>query len=169
MYYFNLIIFYSLLGFIMESVVYKICNTNQHSSIFYGPYTLVYGFGMLPCILLFNKLTSVLPNKIITIILSYLSFVIITTTIEWIGGSLIHLFLKIDKWNYQNHKYHLGKYICLDNAIYWGLLATFIVKYLHPFFNLNIIKKIPNHATIIILIIFLIDTCLVFINKIMKN
>ena len=62
MYYFNLIMFYSLLGFIMESVVYKICNTNQHSSIFYGPYTLVYVFGILPCILLFNKLTSVLSN-----------------------------------------------------------------------------------------------------------
>ena len=45
------------------------------------------------------------------------------------------LLLKIDKWNYQNHKYHLGKYICLDYAIYWGLLATFIIKYLHPFFN----------------------------------
>ena len=59
--------------------------------------------------------------------------------------------------------------ICLDYAIYWGLLATFIIKYLHPFFNINIIKKIPNHITIIILIIFLIDTCLVFINKIMKN
>ena len=50
MYYFNLIIFYSLLGFILESVVYKISKSDEHSSIFYGPYTLVYGFGVLGCI-----------------------------------------------------------------------------------------------------------------------
>ena len=56
MYYFNLIIFYSLLGFILESVVYKISKSNEHSSIFYGPYTLVYGFGVLACILVFNFL-----------------------------------------------------------------------------------------------------------------
>jgi hypothetical protein len=42
------------MGFILESVVYKYHNANKHSSIFYGPYTIVYGLGSL-FILLIHK------------------------------------------------------------------------------------------------------------------
>ena len=152
MYYFNLIIFYSLLGFILESVVYKISKSNEHSSIFYGPYTLVYGFGVLACILVY-----------------YLLFTIITTIIEYIGGNLIHYFLKIDKWNYSNHKYHFGKYICLDNSLYWGILSLLVVYYLHPYFNKFILNTIPNKISILVLIIFLIDLIFVIMKKIIKR
>lgn len=169
MYYFNLIMFYSLLGFILESVVYKVCNDNKHSGIFYGPYTLVYGFGQLPCIIIFNKINDLIPNIFLKIVLLYLIFIIITTTIEFIGGNLIHLFLNIDKWNYTKHKFHFGKYICLDYALYWGILTLITVYFLHPFFDINIIKKIPNKVSIIILIILVIDTCLVIFKKIKKG
>lgn len=166
-YYINLIFFYSLLGFILESVVYKISNSNEHSSIFYGPYTLVYGFGVLFCILTYNKLN--LDNNIFSIFLYYIVFTIITTSIEFIGGNIINYFLKIDKWNYENHKYHFGKYICLDNSIYWGGLSLFTILNLHPFFNKFILANIPTYTTYIILIIFIIDLFFVIKRKIMKN
>ena len=166
-YYINLVFFYSLLGFILESVVYKISNASEHSSIFYGPYTLVYGFGVLFCILIYNKLN--LDNNIFSIFLYYIIFTIITTTIEFIGGNIINYFLKIDKWNYTKHKYHFGKYICLDNSIYWGILSLFTIFNLHPFFNKYILLNIPNYTTYIILIIFIIDLFFVIKRKIMKN
>ena len=169
MYYFNLIIFYSLLGFILESVVYKISKSNEHSSIFYGPYTLVYGFGVLACILVFNFLNNFLPNNFLKILIYYLLFTIITTIIEYIGGHLIHYFLKIDKWNYSNHKYHFGKYICLDNSLYWGILSLLVVYYLHPYFNKFILNTIPNKISILVLIIFLIDLIFVIMKKIIKR
>lgn len=166
-YYINLIFFYSLLGFILESVVYKISNASDHSSIFYGPYTLVYGFGVLFCILIYNKLS--LDNNIFSIFLYYIIFTIITTTTEFIGGNIINYFLKIDKWNYTKHKYHFGKYICLDYAIYWGILSLFTILNLHPFFHKFILTNIPSYATYIILIIFIIDLFFVIKRKIMKN
>ncbi len=169
MYYFKLIIFYSFLGFVLESVVYKFANVNSHSSIFYGPYTLVYGFGVLPCVLIYNFLNPLLKTNILKIIIFYLIFTIITTLIEFIGGHIINYFLKIDKWNYHNHKYHFGKYICLDNALYWGLLSLFIITCLHNYFNKNIISTIPTSASIIILIIFIIDFIFVVKNKIRKT
>jgi len=169
LYYINLIFFYSLLGFILESVVYKHCNSSEHSSIFKGPYTLVYGFGMLFCILIYNKLNLYLDNNIFSYILYYLIFTLITTTIEFIGGNIIHYFLKIDKWNYTNHKYHFGKYICLDYAIYWGFLSLFTIKFLHPFFNNNIINNIPNYTTYIIIIVFLIDLLYLIKKKIIRK
>lgn len=169
MYYIKLIILYSLLGFILESVVYKIGNDNKHSSIFYGPYTFVYGFGMLFCILIYNYLNNILNNTIFTYLLYYILFTLITTTTEFLGGNIIHYFLKIDKWNYSNHKYHFGKYICLDYAIYWGLLSLFTIIYLHPYFNKNIILTISNNTIVIFIIIILIDLIFIIKNKILKK
>ena len=166
LYYINLIFFYSLLGFILESVVYKVSNTNSHSSIFMGPYTLVYGFGMLFCLLIYNNLN--LELNFLSYLIYYLIFTFITTLTEYIGGNVIHYFLKIDKWNYTNHKYHFGKYICLDYAIYWGILSLFVIFKLHPFFNQNIILNIPSYTTYIILLIFIIDLIVLIKKKIIK-
>ena len=167
LYYINLIFFYSLLGFILESVVYKISNTNEHSSIFKGPYTLVYGFGMLFCLLFHNFIN--LSNNVFSYIFYFIIFTILTTTTEFIGGHVINYFLKIDKWNYSNHKYHFGKYICLDYAICWGILSLFIFFKLHPFFDNHILKNIPSYTTYIILLIFIIDLIYLIKNKIIRK
>lgn len=169
LYYINLIFFYSLLGFILESVVYKHSNVNEHSSIFKGPYTLVYGFGILLCILIYNYLNKYIDNNIFSYLIYYVIFTITTTTIEFIGGNIIHYFLKIDKWNYSNHKYHFGKYVCLDYAIYWGILSLFTIFKLHPFFDKFILINIPNYTTNIILIIFVIDLIYLIKKKIIRN
>ena len=160
MYYINFIFLYSFLGFTLESTYYKFCNANLHSSIFLGPYTLVYGFGMLFCYLIYK----ILP--IHNIFVYYILFTIITTLIEYIGGNLIYLFLHIDKWDYSRYKYHFGKYICLNNALIWGLLSTFIILFIHPYLHNNILLTIPNYITIIILIVFIIDLIyLIYKNK----
>ena len=169
MYYFNLIIFYSLLGFILESVVYKINNSNSHSSIFYGPYTLVYGFGAFLSIITYNFLNKFLDNSFFSYLIYYLILTTITTLIEYIGGHIIHYFFKIDKWNYSYNKFHFGKYICLKNSLFWGILTLFIIFNLHNFFNQNILLKIPKYVTKIIFVIFIIDLILVIKNKIIKK
>ena len=159
MYYINLIFLYSFLGFTLESFYYKYVKANEHSSIFTGPYTLVYGFGMLFCLLIYN----ILPST--NIFIYYILFTIITSLTEFIGGNIIYLTLHIDKWDYSNNKYHFGKYICLRNCLIWGLLSTIICLYVHPFLNTNILLTIPKHTTIIILIIFIIDLMHLIISK----
>ncbi len=165
LYYINLIFFYSLLGFILESVVYKHYKVNAHSSIFAGPYTLVYGFGIFFCLLFYNQLSLILKPNFISYFIYYLGFALLTTLTELIGGHVIHFFLKIDKWDYSNHKFHFGKYICLCNSFIWGLLAITTIFYLHPFFTHFIIENIPPHATYIILLVFTLD----LLTLILKN
>ena len=166
MYYLNFIFLYSLLGFILESVVYKYNNSNNHSGIFIGPYTFVYGFGMLFCYLIYIYLK--LPNNIFSCILYYLIFVITTSIIEFIGGYIIHFLLGIDKWNYSSNKYSLGKYVTLKNSLIWGILVFINLYLFQPYFDTYILNTIPNYISIIGLIIFLID--LIFlIKKIMKH
>ena len=68
LYYINCLFLYSLLGFVLESTVFKIKKVNIHSGIFYGPITEVYGFGAIALILLkiyiIDKLSKIVKPDI---------------------------------------------------------------------------------------------------------
>ena len=155
MFYLKLFLLYSTFGFYFESFVFKCCKENKHSGILNGPYALVYGLGGIISYLI-NNLLNRINNPFFNFLLCYLSFVIICTIIEFISGHLIKLIFKKDAWNYSNHKYHFGKYICLSYALFWGVLSLFFVKYLNFFFN-QILIIIPNYIPIILLIIIFFD------------
>ena len=165
MYYINCLYFYSLLGFILESTVYKINQSNRHSSIFYGPITMVYGFGVLALILIkkyfFDKLSC---NKTLKLFIVFITSWITLTFIEWLGGNILNLIFDINMWNYTNKTFNCGKYICLEISIIWGILGTVFIYYLKDFLD-KFINLIPQKLTYIIITINLIDTILVFINK----
>ena len=155
MFYLKLFIIYSFLGFLFESFIYKYNNINKHSGVLTGPYTLVYGLGGTLCYYLNNNLLFIkLP--LLNIIISYIIFTIICTLIELIIGHLIHFVYKIDGWNYTYKKYHLGKYITLDYALIWGLMAIILVKILNNFIY-NQTLLLTNRFTIITLVIIVLD------------
>ena len=101
MYYINVLYFFSLIGFIIESTVYKINNSNRHSGIFYGPITMVYGFGVLALILIKKYFLDKLNcNKYLKIIIVYITSFITLTFIEYLGGNILNILFDIDMWNY---------------------------------------------------------------------
>lgn len=164
MYFFNNFIIYSILGFIMESTIYKIKDSTRHSGILFGPYTLVYGIGVI-AILLINKYVSKLKlNKFLKIIILYITFVISLTLIEWLGGNIIHQIFGIDLWDYTNHPYNLGKYVSFSISLTWGLLGLIVVYIIKPITD-KIIKLTNNTFTNILLSIILIDSILTLILK----
>ena len=164
-YYINLLYFYSILGFILESTVYKISNSNRHSGIFYGPITMVYGFGILTLTLIKKYFLDKLNcNRYLKLVIIYITCFITLTLIEYLGGTILNSIFDIDMWNYTKKDYNMGKYICLELSLIWGLLGTIYILYLKDFFD-KFIKLIPKKLTIIILIINLIDTLIVFFNK----
>lgn len=164
-YYINSLYLYSLLGFILESTIYKINNSKRHSSIFYGPITMVYGFG-ITFLLIIKKyfLDKLKISGTKKIIITFITSIIALTFIEWLGGTTLYTIFKINLWNYSKKKYHLGKYICLDLALIWGLLGTLYIYYFKNITD-KIITLIPKKTTKLFLIINLIDTIFVFINK----
>ena len=165
MYYINCLYFYSLFGFILESNVYKINHSNRHSGIFYGPITMVYGFGVLTLIILkkyfFDRLTC---NKYLRILIIFITCWISLTLIEWLGGNILNLIFDIDMWNYTKKDFNCGKYICLELSIIWGIFGTIFIYYLKDFLD-KFINLIPKKLTYIIIIVNLIDTIFVLINK----
>lgn len=165
MYYINALYFFSLFGFILESDLYKITKSKRHSGIFYGPITMVYGFGVLALILIkkyfFDKLHC---HKLLKLCIIFITCWITLTFIEWLGGNVLYQIFQIDMWNYLEKDYNFGKYICLELSLVWGVFGTIYIYYLKDFFD-KIIALIPTKLTYAILIINFIDTALVFINK----
>ena len=165
MYYINVLYFFSLIGFIIESTVYKINKSNRHSGIFYGPITMVYGFGVLALILIKKYLLDKLNcSKYLKIIIIYITSFITLTFIEYLGGNILNMLFDIDMWNYTKKTFNIGKYICLELSLIWGLLGTIYILYLKDFLD-KFINLIPKKLTIFIIIVNLIDTLLVFLNK----
>ena len=165
MYYINLLYFFSLFGFILESTVYKINNSNRHSGIFYGPITMVYGFGVLILTLIkIYFLDNLKCNKYLKFVITFIVSIITLTLVEYLGGNILNIIFDIDMWDYTKKEYNFGKYICLELAVIWGFLGTIYIYYLKDFFD-KFIKLIPKKLTIIIIIINFIDTLFVFINK----
>ena len=165
MYYINVLYFFSLIGFIIESTVYKINKSNRYSGIFYGPITMVYGFGVLALILIKKYFLDKLNcNKYLKIIIIYITSFITLTFIEYLGGNILNILFDIDMWNYTKKTFNMGKYICLELSLIWGLLGTIYILYLKDFLD-KFINLIPKKLTIFIIIVNLIDTLLVFLNK----
>ena len=164
-YYINSLYLYSLFGFILESTIYKIKKSKRHSSIFYGPITMVYGFGIVLLLLtkkyFLDKLTISKGKKLI---ITFLTCIIVLTLIEWLGGNILSRIFHIDMWNYNKKPFHFGKYICLELSLTWGLLGTIYLYYIKDFID-KILTLFPKKLTISFIIINLIDTIFVLINK----
>lgn len=165
MYYIKIFLLYSLLGFIMESTLYKIKIMNKHSGIFYGPMTAVYGIGIVSIELL-NKyfFQKIKYHKIIKILIEFIILTIVLSIIEFLGGNILNYLFNIDMWDYSKIELHFGKYICLQNSLIWGLFGTLYLHIIKSFTD-KIIKQITAKETYLFLIIFIIDSIIVLITK----
>lgn len=165
MYYINSFLVYSLLGFVMESALYKFFSIDNYSGFMTGPITPIYGFGVL-AILIINKyiIEKIKVNRIFKILLSFLVFAVILTLLEFIGGLLLDKILNVELWNYTNKKYNIGKYICLELSLVWGLFSIIFIYILRPFMD-RFIKRIPKKATYLFLFIFIVDLIYSVTNK----
>ena len=165
MYYIKIFLLYSLLGFVMESTLFKIKLSKKHSGIFYGPMTAVYGVGIISIELL-NKyfFKEIKCNKLLKLLIEFLILTIILSLIEYLGGNILNYLFDIDMWDYSNIKPNFGKYICLQNSIIWGILGTIYIHIFKPFTD-KILKQITLKETYLFLGIFILDTILVLVTK----
>lgn len=165
-YYFNCFWIYSIIGFILETIFYTIFNWSGESGILYGPWTPLYGFGAIIIILTTKYIfRNYKNNKFLKLALVFLFNTILLSLIELIGGLLIEKLFQTTWWDYSDHKYHLGKYICLDMSLLWGICAVILIYLIKPLFD-KIIIKIPKLIGILVSSIILIDFIITIINKI---
>ena len=166
MYYFNCFWIYSIFGFLLETIFYSIFKWSGESGILYGPWTPLYGFGSIIIIVTTHYIfRNFKYNKWLKLILIFLFNFIFLSSIELIGGLLIEKLFSITWWDYSSHKYHIGKFVCLDMSLIWGLSAIILIYIIKPIMD-QLIKKIPNYIGILMTIVIAIDFIITIINKV---
>ncbi len=126
---------------------------------------MVYGFGVL--LLLLTKkyiLDKLNLSKRKKLIVTFLTCMIVFTLTEWLGGNILSRVFQIDLWDYSKKSFHFGKYICLELSLVWGFLGTIYIYYVKDFID-KILNLFPKKMTLVFLVLNLIDTIFVFINK----
>lgn len=162
MYYIKNFILFSILGYIFETLTALIFHINSESGFMYGPYTVVYGIGIVLMFLLFNKFKNIKQDyKKLTFM--FISGFITLTILEFCGGLLLKNIYDVTMWNYTKLPLNIGKYISIEVSIIWTIGSMLIYYYIKPITD-KIIKKIPNFIALGILIVIIIDFIITTIN-----
>lgn len=165
MYYINCFFVYSILGFLFEHFIYFLLGHQGDSGILYGPWTPVYGIGIIIITIVSSFILKNLhATRLLQILVTFITIIVLLTMIELIGGLLIEKLFKITFWDYSNLKFHIGKYIALEISIAWGILGLFVAYIIKPFFD-KFILKTPNWISIILIILFILDVLFTIIWK----
>lgn len=152
MYYVNIFFIFSLLGHVIENIVY----TKVDSGILYGIWTPIYGVGVLTIIFLYNKINSLRIKQLYKVLLLFVSSAITLACIETLGGYYIEIVYGRIFWTYPTHHFPIGKYTSLDMMFLWGLSAVGFIHLCLPYIK-DLIKKIPTFIPCTLIILFLFD------------
>ena len=151
-------IIYSIIGYVIETlfalVRYGVLESRQ--SFLYGPFCSIYGIGAIIMILF---LQYFMKNRSTLFIGGFL----IGSALEYLVSLVGELILHVKWWDYSNMPLNINGRICLYYSIFWGILAIFLMKIIHPHvrnflacilkkFNVAIIKSIILAITVFILI-----------------
>lgn len=159
MYYLNYFFIFSIIGHILETVLYTLLDVNLESGFLYGYWTPVYGIGVVLILIISKNIFEKLKlNKALEILIFSLVIVLVLTFIEFVGGHLLHFIFHKDFWNYTSHKYNFGKYIALDVSSIWLICSLVFLYLIKPWMD-KIIVKIPKVITYIFIVLFIIDVC----------
>lgn len=155
-------IIYSIAGYIIETIfaLVRYGVLESRKSFLYGPFCSIYGIGAVVMILFLryfmrNRMTLFVAGFFIGSIIEYL--------VSLIGELILH----VKWWDYSNMPLNINGRICFYYSIFWGFLAIFLMKIIHPHIrNLlaYIIKKFKIkivRIVIIIISIFMAIDCII--------
>jgi len=152
MYYINTFLFYSIIGHILENIVYS----KIDSGILYGYWTPIYGFGSLIIIFINFVICKKFKNKFIRPIILFFSSALILGLLELIGGFFIEKVFGRIFWDYSNEYFVILKYTSLKMMFIWGICSLLFIYVINPYLNI-IIKKIPRFISFTLAFLFILD------------
>ena len=136
LYFLTYFILYSVVGWILESI-YKSVGQKKliNSGFLIGPVCPIYGFGAIIMILCLEYL------KDDPILLFIVAFFVLSIW-EYIVGLLLEKVFKTRYWDYSHLKFNIKGRVCLKNSLYWGILGSIFILYIHPMVK-TIVIQIP--------------------------
>ena len=126
----------------------------SRAGLVYGPFNLLYGFGAVALTLSLYRFRN--HRKW----LSFVGGMVIGSAVEYVCSFVQELVFGSRSWDYSGHPFNLNGRICLEYAIFWGVLGVLWVKGLYPLVA-KWILKLPSRAgrilTATLLVFFVIN------------
>ena len=157
LYYVNVFLIYSIIGFLMETILKNFFFHGMNTGFMYGPWIPVYGLGS--CLIIFCMrfvFNRIKVNRLSKTCILFLMSTILLTILELIGGNIIEAISGKIFWDYSDLKYNFGHYVALEISLVWGIMSLVVIYLLKPLLD-KIVKKIPKQLTYLVFLAFLID------------
>lgn len=155
-YYLNNFLFFSIYGHFFETIIFFFLEKNKRSGFLYFWWTPVYGLGVIISLIIYKLVNKYFKNKYYKNILLFISFFLILSLVELLGGVFLEKIFGYAFWNYSNYPLHIGKYICVFTSLIWTVFCFIFIYWLKKYTD-RVINKIPKFITITLFFIFIID------------
>lgn len=125
----------SVIGYIVEMIVALVQNgyIESRQGLLYGPFTPVYGIGIIVYYIFFNKIKT--RDKKIVFLLSML----IGGITEYLCSFIQEKVFGTISWDYSEWLFNINGRTTLIHCTYWGIAGILYVSYIEP-----LIPKIEN-------------------------
>ena len=118
----------SLIGYIVEMIVALVQNGHLESrqGVLYGPFTPVYGIGIIVFYLFFNKVNTRQKGKI------FIMSMILGGITEYLCSFLQEKIFGTVSWDYSNWIFNINGRTTLIHCTYWGIAGILYISYIEP-------------------------------------
>lgn len=118
----------SLIGYIVEMIVALVQNGHLESrqGVLYGPFTPVYGIGIIVFYLFFNKVKTRQKGKI------FIMSMILGGITEYLCSFLQEKIFGTVSWDYSNWIFNINGRTTLIHCTYWGIAGILYISYIEP-------------------------------------
>lgn len=121
----NVFFLYSFLGWAMECIVIRREKGHWENRGFaHSPFCIIYGFGSM---LGYAALNPLADNLVLLFFVGALT----ATAFEYLVGRAMQRLFGDFWWDYSEKKFNYKGILCLESTMGWGLLALFVILFLH--------------------------------------
>ena len=123
-----LFVIFSLFGFIFEGFwsVISFGRWEDHYSLVWGPFTIIYGFAVVGLLLLY----PFLGQK--NFVMQFLGCFLLGSAFEFCVSFLQEFAFHTRSWDYSHLPYNLDGRICLRMSLVWGLVGLVLLRLVAP-------------------------------------
>ena len=123
---FIIFIFYSFIGWIIESLYVYYCTKKlMNRGFLIGPYCPIYGLG---CVLFITLLEKYMNEPLVLFILA----ITICSVLEYLTSWVMEKLFKARWWDYSDKKFNINGRVCLENMMGFGVGALVVMYVSHP-------------------------------------
>ena len=137
---FWLFVIWSVFGFILEGLwcIFRSGHWESHSSLVWGTFCTVYGFGAVAVYLL----ADLLREK--NILLQSAAFMLSGALVEYFTSWIQEFCFGSTSWDYSGHFFNIGGRVSLQMTLIWGVLGIAFSKLLYPVLKKLFSRQLPK-------------------------